>query len=114
MEEFEKTWEKGKTYIATQSDIKKITCFSSAISRMLEHRQFVTALETMDSSIFFTIPSLLILYSLENNDKVSTYVPLIKQMTTDPNIRQLYNKLKIQYDEVINKNDKNSLMDSLK
>jgi len=68
---------------------------------MLEHRYFVTALETMDSSIFFTIPSLLILYSLENNDQVSTYVSIIKQMTTDNTIRQLYNKLKITYDEVL-------------
>lgn len=68
MEEFEKTWEKGKSYIATESDIKKIMSFTSAIAQMQEHRQFVAALDNMDASVFFTIPSLLILYSLGSNN----------------------------------------------
>jgi hypothetical protein len=43
-----------------------------AIEQMQQHRQFVAALDNMDASVFFTIPSLLILYSLQNNNYANT------------------------------------------
>lgn len=64
LERFETTWEKSKMYLTSQNDIKNIVNFYKIIQTARnKSRKFELALETFDSTIFFTIPNILVLYS---------------------------------------------------
>lgn len=68
--EFENSWTQGLTYLMDPKKFKQLLHFSSVIEATAEkHKAFSEMLEQRDSEIFFIIPSLLILKSLENDDK---------------------------------------------
>jgi hypothetical protein len=68
--EFENTWSQGLTYFMDSKKCQQLIHFSSVIEATGEkHKQFAEQLEQRDAEIFFIIPSLLILKSLENDDK---------------------------------------------
>jgi hypothetical protein len=64
LERFETTWEKSKLYLTSANDIKNIVNYYKIIqTAKSKSRKFESALETFDSTIFFTIPNILVLYS---------------------------------------------------
>ena len=68
--EFENTWTQGLTYFMDHKKCHQLIHFSSVIEATGEkHKTFAEQLETREAEIFFTIPSLLILKSLEGDDK---------------------------------------------
>ena len=68
--EFENTWTQGLTYFMDHKKCHQLIHFSSVIEATGEkHKAFSEQLETREAEIFFTIPSLLILKSLEGDDK---------------------------------------------
>jgi hypothetical protein len=67
---FEITWEKGKTYFLIPKRCAQLIHFSQLIETMCEkHPAFHEQLECRDAEMFFTIPALLVLRSLEDDDK---------------------------------------------
>jgi hypothetical protein len=67
---FENSWEKGKTYFLNHKKCNQILHFSEVFEATIEkHPQFAEAIDGRDAEIFLQIPSLLILKSLEDDDK---------------------------------------------
>jgi hypothetical protein len=68
--EYENAWTQGLTYFLDSKKCHQLLHFSQVIEATAEkHKQFAELLEQRDAEIFFIIPSLLILKSLENDDK---------------------------------------------
>ena len=68
--EFENTWTQGLTYFLDNKKCRQLIHFSSVVEATAEkHKAFSEQLETREAEIFFIIPSLLILKSLEGDDK---------------------------------------------
>ena len=68
--EFENSWSQGLTYFLDSKTFNQLLHFSQVIEATAEkHKQFFEQLEQRDTEIFFIIPQLLILKSLENDDK---------------------------------------------
>lgn len=68
--EFENTWTQGLTYFMDSKKCHQLIHFSSVIEATAEkHKSFSEQLESREAEIFFIIPSLLILKSLEGDDK---------------------------------------------
>lgn len=68
--EFENTWTYGLTYFMDNKKCHQLIHFSSVIEATGEkHKSFAEQLESREAEIFFIIPSLLILKSLEGDDK---------------------------------------------
>lgn len=68
--EFENTWTQGLTYFMDHKKCHQLIHFSSVIEATGEkHKEFAEQLENREAEIFFIIPSLLILKSLEGDDK---------------------------------------------
>jgi len=68
--EFENTWTQGLTYFMDSKKCHQLIHFSSVIEATGEkHKTFAEQLESREAEIFFIIPSLLILKSLEGDDK---------------------------------------------
>ena len=68
--EFENTWTQGLTYFMDSKKCRQLIHFSSVIEATGEkHKAFAEQLENRDAEIFVAIPSLLILKSLEGDDK---------------------------------------------
>ena len=68
--EFENTWTQGLTYFMDSKKCHQLIHFSSVIEATAEkHKGFSEQLESREAEIFFIIPSLLILKSLEGDDK---------------------------------------------
>lgn len=68
--EFENSWSQGLTYFLNSKKLNQLLHFSQVIEAIGEkHRQFADQLEQRDTEIFVIIPSLLILKSIENDDK---------------------------------------------
>ena len=68
--EFENTWTQGLTYFMDSKKCHQLIHFSSVIEATGEkHKAFSEQLESREAEIFFIIPSLLILKSLEGDDK---------------------------------------------
>lgn len=81
---YEKSWEKGKRYFLNDQMCKQIIHFSQIIEATIEkYSQFEKQIECRDANIFVTIPSLVILKYLEQNDQdiTKTFLPNIQ----DPN-----------------------------
>jgi len=68
--EFENSWSQGLTYFLDTKKMNQLLHFSQVIEATAEkHKTFAEQLEQRDAEIFIVIPSLLILKSLENDDK---------------------------------------------
>ncbi len=68
--EFENSWSQGLTYFNDSKKFNQLLHFSSCIEATAEkHKPFAEQLEIRDMEIFMIIPSLLILKSLEKDDK---------------------------------------------
>ena len=68
--EFENSWTQGLTYFMDHKKCHQLIHFSSVIEATGEkHKSYSEQLEMRDAEIFVIIPSLLILKSLEGDDK---------------------------------------------
>ena len=68
--EFENSWSQGLTYFMDSTKQNQLLHFSQVIEATAEkHKQFSEQLEQRDAEIFLNIPALLILKSIENDDK---------------------------------------------
>ena len=66
---FESSWEKGKTYFLNPKKCNHLVQFSQLIEGTMEkHKNFEEQIETREADIFITIPCLLILKCLEDED----------------------------------------------
>lgn len=70
MQSYESSWEKGKEYFLNPKQQNQIIHFSSIVESTTEkYEKFKLDVENQDAEIFITIPCLLILKSLEDDDK---------------------------------------------
>jgi hypothetical protein len=68
--EFEQTWEKGKSYFLSPRKCKMLVHFTSIIEATSEkYKQFQEQVEDRDTMIFVSIPALIILKCLDDDDK---------------------------------------------
>lgn len=68
--EFENSWSQGLTYFLDSTRLNQLLHFSQVIEATADkYKQFAKQLEERDAEIFVNIPALLILKSLENEDK---------------------------------------------
>ncbi len=68
---FESSWEKGKEYLLNFDKYTQLLFFSQMIEILCEkYKEISDQLESRDPSIFVWIPSILILKSLDNEDKL--------------------------------------------
>lgn len=68
--EFENSWTYGLTYFLDSKAFNQLLHFSQVIEATAEkHKQFAEQLDQRDTEIFFIIPQLLVLKSLEKDDK---------------------------------------------
>lgn len=95
---YEKVWEKGKTYFLNGKTCSQLIHFSQIIEVTAEkYKEFEEQIEYRDADIFLTIPCLLILKSIEDNDKgiCKYFLPTID----DPNTKfgKMYAEIKDTY-----------------
>lgn len=98
--EFENAWSQGMTYFCDAKKCHQLLHFSSVVEATAEkHKSFADQLEQRDSEIFFIIPSLLILKSLENDDKeiCNFFYPDMFDKQTKPGLQ--LKMLKEDYDK---------------
>ena len=68
--DYETTWEKGKNYFLNPKKCNYLVHFSHTIEATKEkYMAFHEQVDCRDADIFMTIPCVLILQSLENEDK---------------------------------------------
>ena len=68
--EFENSWSQGLTYFMDSKKLSQLLHFSQVVEATAEkHKQFSEQLEQRDAEVFLNIPALLILKSIENDDK---------------------------------------------
>lgn len=97
---YENFWEKGKTYFLNGKTCSQLIHFSQIIEATSEkYKEFQEQIEYRDADIFITIPCLLILKSLENNDKdiCKTFLPSLGDLTHK--FGQMYKDVKDIYTE---------------
>lgn len=100
--EFENSWSQGLTYFLDSKKLSQLLHFSQVIEATAEkHKQFADQLEQRDAEIFLNLPGLLILKSLENDDKeiCSIFYPDMDDNETDKgrqvaSLRLLYDKMR--------------------
>jgi hypothetical protein len=83
--EFENSWSQGLTYFIDKEKRGQLMHFSQVIEASADkHKKFADQLETRETEIFFYIPSLLILKSLEGDDKniCSFFYPDLNDLET--------------------------------
>lgn len=69
IERFEAVWEKAKSQLSADRDVRNIVQFTRFINNIkARSKKFEVDLETMESTVFFTIPAVLILRSLDAKD----------------------------------------------
>lgn len=103
--EFENSWSQGLTYFLDTKKMNQLLHFSQVIEATAEkHKGFAEQLEQRDAEIFLVIPSLLILKSLENDDKdiCASFHPDMADLTTDSgksmgNLKKIYEKGRKKY-----------------
>lgn len=103
--EFENSWSQGLTYFLDTKKMNQLLHFSQVIEATAEkHKGFAEQLEQRDAEIFLVIPSLLILKSLENDDKdiCASFHPDMADLTTDSgksmgNLKAIYEKGRKKY-----------------
>lgn len=68
--EFEQSWEKGKAYFVSPKKCQQLVHFTSVIEATSEkYKMFADQVEDRDTVIFVSIPALLILKCLDDDDK---------------------------------------------
>lgn len=68
--DFESSWEKGKAYFVSAKKCKQLIHFTSVIEATSEkYKKFQEQVEDRDTVIFVSIPALLILKCLDDDDK---------------------------------------------
>ena len=68
--EFESSWEKGKAYFVSPKKCQQLVHFTSVIEATAEkYKMFQEQVEDRDTVIFVSIPALLILKCLDDDDK---------------------------------------------
>lgn len=68
--EFESSWEKGKAYFVSPKKCQQLVHFTSVIEATSEkYKMFAEQVEDRDTVIFVSIPALLILKCLDDDDK---------------------------------------------
>lgn len=95
---YEATWEKGKEYFLNGKTCGQLIHFSQIIEVTSEkYKEFEEQIEYRDADIFLTIPCLLILKSIENNDKgiCKTFLPCIEDPSTK--LGKIYEEIKETY-----------------
>ena len=105
LSEFESSWSQGLTYFMDGTRLSQLLHFSQVIEATVEkHSAFRAAVEERDSQIFMTIPALLILKSLEGEDKdiCRLFYPDMYSETHGKShlvsdLKRLYTKLRRQY-----------------
>ena len=103
--EFEKSWEKGKTYLLNPGVLQMLINFSQFIEGLAEkYHEIKEKLEFMDADIFLLIPCLEILRTLEENDRTiyNLYYPEFGSSTSD---KEAFTDLKRIYQEIKDKGD---------
>lgn len=103
--EFENSWSQGLTYFLDTKKMNQLLHFSQVIEATAEkHKTFAEQLEQRDAEIFIVIPSLLILKSLENDDKdiCSFFYPDMSDGNTDSgkqmiNLKSVYENGRKKY-----------------
>ncbi|CAD8137428.1 unnamed protein product [Paramecium pentaurelia] len=96
--EYESQWEKGLYYLLDPTKCQQLMYFSHIIETTAEkYQQFQEQLECRDSDIFVTIPCLIALKYLENEDRnICTYfLPKLKEETSK--LYQQYAQLKNEF-----------------
>jgi hypothetical protein len=97
--EFENSWTQGLAYFLNSKKLNQLLHFSQVIEAIGEkHKQFADQLEQRDTEIFVIIPSLLILKSIENDDKeiCSFFYPEIIDKNSEKG--KIMQQLKINYE----------------
>lgn len=85
---FENTWEKGAAYFTDTKKCYQLLHFSQRIEALKEkHAQFSGQIEDRDAEIFVSIPCILVLMAINNEDKGlwSTFCPDIFKNDTELN-----------------------------
>ena len=78
--EYESSWEKGKKWFVNGKKCSQLIHFSQIIEATSEkYKEFAEQIECRDADIFVSIPALLLLKCLEDNDKgiCQTYLPTL-------------------------------------
>ena len=97
---YENYWKKGKSYLLDEKTCGQLIHFSQIIEATSEkYKEFQEQIEHRDANIYITITCLLILKSLEDNDKeiCKSFLPCLE----DPNhkLGQLHREIKDIYVE---------------
>lgn len=83
--EYEKSWEKGANYFCDMEKKRHLLHFSGALESIAEKLpSFKSMVEDLDGSIFIIIPELVILKSLDKDDKnlCKYFLPSLNQIET--------------------------------
>lgn len=68
--EFENSWSQGLTYFMDSKKLAQLLHFSQVVEATSEkHKAFAEQLEQRDAEVFVNIPALMVLKSIENDDK---------------------------------------------
>lgn len=80
LQEYEASWERGKRYLVEQQKESQVVALSTIIDAAADkHPMFAGLLDDADPSIFWLIPSLVVLRSLEGEDE-----GLVENFLTSP------------------------------
>ncbi len=100
----ETAWDKGKEFLLEQENYERLIFFSQLIEIICEkYKEFTELIESRDPSIFVSIPGLLILKSLENEDQgiCFNYNPNLSSIGKECN--KLFIELKKDYEKLKSK-----------
>jgi len=98
--EYERTWEKGKEFFCDPIAYKQLIYFSQLIESVSEkYNDVQEKVNSMDTDLFMIIPCLLVLNSLDEDDKgiCSKYYPALAEPTTE---QENYKSIKKRYEDL--------------
>ena len=102
----ETAWDKGKEFLLDQDNYSKLIFFSQLIEIICEkYKELTELIESRDPSIFVSIPGLLILKSLENEDEGICFSYNVNINKSGSECNRLYSELKVEYHKLISKLD---------
>ncbi len=98
---FERAWERGKEFFLDRRAFGELLYLSQMIEGVAEkHREFRDKADSMDADVFFIIPCLVVLNSMEDSDKgiSASYYPAIVASGTSE--REHYMTTKSRYESL--------------
>eukprot|EP00826_Nyctotherus_ovalis_P033865 TRINITY_DN2762_c0_g1_i7.p1 TRINITY_DN2762_c0_g1~~TRINITY_DN2762_c0_g1_i7.p1 ORF type:complete len:306 (+),score=102.53 TRINITY_DN2762_c0_g1_i7:789-1706(+) len=98
--EYERTWEKGKDFFCDPAAFKQLIYFSQLIEGVCEkHEDIQEKVNSMDTELFIIIPCLLVLNSLDEDDRgiCGKYYPVLMESGAN---QEEYKSLKRRYQEL--------------